>query len=102
MNHQAHSKPKIKVVRRPGKTVIKVALLGVIVLSTAALIAIHSSLSEKEKQIQAQESQITELVQDNNRLEQYNENKGTDEGIKQVAQQVLGMVDSDTVIYDCG
>lgn len=102
MKHQPHSKPKFKVVRRPGKPIIKVALLGVLVLSTAALIAINATISSKEEQSVALEQQATALEQQNSKLEQYNANKDTGEGIKQVAQEELGLVDPDTVIYDFG
>ncbi len=102
MIKQTHSKPKFKLVCRPGKTIIKVALLGVLVLSTAALIAIHAGLSANQQHAQALEQQAMALEQENKKLEQYNEKKDTDEGIRQVAQEQQGMVAPDTVIYDFG
>lgn len=98
MNEQT----KTKFVRRPGKPIIKIALLGVLVLSITALIAIHYGISKKDAQNQQLEQQVTELEQENQKLEEYNEAAGSPEGNKQVAQEEQGMVDPDTVIYDFG
>lgn len=95
-------KPRFKVIVRPGKTVIKLALLGVLVLSTAALIALHSHITAKEESNQALKSQALALEEENRKLKQYSQDKGTDEGIRQVAEEEQGMVDPDTVIYDFG
>ena len=102
MIKQTHSKPKFKLVCRPGRTVIKAALLGVLVLSTAALVAIHASVSANEQRSQALKQQALALAQENQKLEQYLESKGTHQGIAQVAQNEQGMVAPDTVIYDFG
>lgn len=98
MNEQT----KTKFVRRPGKPIIKIALLGVLVLSITALIAIHYGISKKDAQNQQLEQQVTELEQENQKLEEYNEAADSPEGNKQVAQEEQGMVDPDTVIYDFG
>jgi cell division protein FtsB len=100
MNQSTHPKTKFKFVSRPGKPLMKAALLGVLVLSTAALIAIHSATASKEAGNSALEQQVMDLEDENRKLEQYNESKDTEEGIQQVAQGELGMVDPDTVIYD--
>lgn len=98
MNEQT----KTKFVRRPGKPIIKIALLGVLVLSIIALVAIRCGISNTDAENQKLEQQAQQLEQENQQLEDYNENAGSPEGNKQVAQEEQGMVDPDTVIYDFG
>lgn len=102
MSQQTHSKTKYKVVFRPSKAIIKVALLGVLVLSSTALIAIHSTVSANETRARELEQQEQRLEQENDKLREYNEKQGSEEGVQQVAQEEQGMVDPDTVIYDFG
>lgn len=97
-----NQKPQWKIVYRPGKTVVKIALLGLLVLSTVTLIAIRSAIVKNEAEAAALEQQAAALEQENQKLQQYNDQKNTDEGYEQVAQNELGMVDPDTVIYDFG
>lgn len=95
-------KSRFKVIVRPGKTVMKLALLGILVLSTVALIALHSHIAAKEERNQDLKAQALALEKENQKLEQYSEDQDTDEGIRQVAKEEQGMVDPDTVIYDFG
>lgn len=88
-----------KLVYRPGKTVNKIALLGVIVVSTVTLIALHCAISASQEKAQALRQDALALQQENDRLEQLNGLQDTDEGYIQAAQSQQGMVDPDTVIY---
>jgi cell division protein FtsB len=91
-----------KVVVHPGRTVTKLVLLGVIALSTVSLISLYRHIHHKESANQALREQAIQLELENQKLTQYSENKHTDEGIRQVAQNEQGLVDPDTVIYDFG
>ena len=93
-------RPNFKLVYRPGKTMTKIALLGVIVLSTATLVALHCAISASQAQTQALMDQAVALEQENGKLDQINQLQGTDEGFIQAAQTQQGMVDPDTVIYN--
>lgn len=79
---------------------IKLAVLLVIIFSTAALLITYvyiSNLRETNKDLQ---QQAMELEEGNKDLQNYLDHKDTDEGVKDVATGELGMVDPDTVIYD--
>ena len=94
MNEQT----KTKFVRRPGKPIIKIALLGVLVLSITALIAIHYGISKKDAQNQQLEQQVTELEQENQKLEDQIDKLGSVESVEDIAQNELGLVNPGTVI----
>ena len=99
MKKQANPLSKIKLVYRPGKTLIKVALLGVIVLSTAALVTIHTAIARSEAKEEAMRTQAAALEQQNEELEQDINALGSKDSILDIAEEELGLVDPDTVVY---
>lgn len=79
---------------------VKLAVLLVIIFSTVALLTTHlviDKLKETNKNLQ---NQAMELEDENKDLQDHIDHKDTDEGVKDVAKDELGMVDPDTVIYD--
>lgn len=99
MKKQANPLSKIKLVYRPGKALIKVALLGVIVLSTAALVTIHTAIERSEAKEEAMRAQAAALEQQNQELEQDINALGSKDSILDIAEEELGLVDPDTVVY---
>lgn len=79
---------------------IKLAVLLVIVVSTAALLVTYVYISNLKETNRNLQQQALELEEENQNLKDYIANKDTDEGIKDVATGELGMIDPDTVIYD--
>lgn len=100
MSNRSNPLSKIKLVYRPGKTITKVALLGVIVLSTVALITIHSAISSNEKRLESNRSQAIGLEQENSDLERKKNELGSKDSVIEIAEEELGLVDKDTVILD--
>ena len=90
---------KFKLVYRPGSPLTKAALLSVIVLSTAALITIHTAIACGESRSNALRAQAAALELENADLKQNISILGSDESIKQIAQDELDMVDPDTVSF---
>lgn len=90
---------KYKIVFRPGKAVTKVALLGVIVLSTVALIAIGSAVDKAEDRAEALRAQAAAEERERSKLEQDIEALGSSDSIEQIAGEELGLVDPDTIIF---
>ena len=99
MKKQDNPLSKIKLVYRPGKALIKVALLGVIVLSTAALVTIHTAIERSEAKEEAMRAQAAALEQQNQELEQDISALGSKDSILDIAEEELGLVDPDTVVY---
>ena len=83
---------KIKLVYRPGSNLIKLALLAVIVLSTAALITIHAAIGRSEEKQEALRNEAIELEQENQELEQDIGALGSRDSIIKIAGKQLGLV----------
>jgi len=77
-------------------TIIAIAIALVIVL--AALLVLHSVTLDAQNRAEQWRAQAQQLEQENQALEDKIDNLGTLEGIKDIAQEELGMVDPDTVI----
>ena len=82
------------------KTWIKLALLLVIIFSTAALLTTYVVISNLREANENLQQQAMELEDGNQDLQGYIDHKNTDEGVKDVAKDELGMVDPDTIIYE--
>lgn len=79
---------------------VKLAVLLVIIICTAALLGTYVLISQLRETNQNLQQQAMELEEGNQDLEDYIDHKDTDEGVKDVAKNELGMVDPDSVIYD--
>ena len=79
---------------------VKLAVLLVIIVCTAALLGTYVLISQLREANQNLQQQAMELEEANKNLQGYVDNKDTDEGVKDVAKNELGMVDPDTVIFD--
>ena len=92
MKKRANLLSKIKLVYRPGNTLIKVALLAVIVLSTAALITIHAAIDRSEKEKEALRNEAIVLEQENQELQEDIDALGSKDSIMEIAAKQLGLV----------
>lgn len=100
MSNQTKNQTRHKTGRLSVNTWVKIAVLSLIVLSTVVLLTTHVVLTKMKQDNEDLQNQALELEQENNELQDYISHKDTDEGVKEVAQDQLGMVDPDTVIYD--
>lgn len=82
----------VRLVYRPGKALIKIALLAVIVLSTAALITIHTAIDRSEKRLEALRNEAISLEQENDALQEDIDALGSRESIIEIAGKQLGLV----------
>ena len=85
-----------------GSLLLKLAVLAVIVLSTVALLSIHSARIDALEQTEQLRGQAQQLEQDNSRLERYIQQLGTVQGVIRIAQEELGLVAPDSIIFDTG
>lgn len=90
----------IKVIVRPGTRKLKISLIILLLVSAAALIALGVVSSRIQNQTQALLDQAAELEQENAELTDRTEQIDSDNVIKEIAQEELGLVDPDTVILD--
>lgn len=99
MRGPTRPRQRYKIVFRPGKTLTKVALLAVIVLSTVTLIAIGSAKVHAEAKAEALRQQAIAEEREKAELEQDIAALGSTDSIVQIAGEELGLVDPDTTIF---
>ena len=81
----------------------KLILLVAAVAATVALIGLHRQISGKRAESASLEQQITQTEQEVQRIQSNIEALGTDEGVKDVAHNQLGLVEpGETVFVDVG
>lgn len=93
---------RIRIVRERSSTLTKTVVLIAVVLSMAALLALGAAINNYRSQTQALKDQATQLEQENSQLQDKNDKKGTLEGLLEFAQDFLGLVDPDSVIFGSG
>lgn len=86
--------------QQPPQVWVKLTVLLVIVICTIALLGCHVFIAKLKEENRYLQQQAMELEEENKNLQSYIDNQGTDEGVKDVAKDQLGMVDPDTIIYD--
>lgn len=96
-NHLAN----VRLVYRPGKALIKIALLAVIVLSTAALITIQTAIRRSEQRLEALRNEAISLEQENDALQEDIDALGSRDSIIEIAGKQLGLVPN-IILYITG
>lgn len=89
---------QVKLVR--SSTLVKLVVLVVLVSSILCLMWLRGAILEAKGEAEALRSQAAQLEQENSRLETYVQQLGTVQGIIRIAQEELGLVQPDTVIFD--
>lgn len=93
-------KPKIKFRLSKPRAAVLIAIALVIVLSAVALLAVETAIRNTRAETDALAAQAYAQEQTGSRLEQYIQELGTIRGILRIAQEELGLVQPDTVIFD--
>lgn len=91
---------RVRLVYRKSSPLTKAVVLSAIILSTAALLTIRLTLGATEDRINALKDQAAALEQSQQQLEDKINNQGSLEGVKDYAEDELGLVDPDTVIVE--
>ena len=91
---------RIRLVYRRSSTLLKCAVLAVIVLSTAALLTIHFTIGQTRQETEALRQQAARLEQENRQLTEAIAEVGTVQSIKRIAMEELGLVDPDSRFFD--
>ena len=91
---------RIRLVYRRSSTLTKAVVLSAIVLSMAALLTLHLTISAARQRNEELTDQAAQLEQENSDLEENIEGLGSAEGVEQIARDELGLVDPDTVIIE--
>ena len=89
---------KIKFIPRRGSLLGKAVLLSVVGFSTAAILAMNTALVQGRQRAEDLRQSAMALEQAQQDLQNRIDDLGTDEAVRQIAQEELGLVDPDTVI----
>ena len=93
---------RVRIVRERSSTLTKTVVLVAVVLSMAALLALGSAINNYRAQAQALKDQAAQLEQENGQLQDKTDKKGTLEGLLEFAEDFLGLVDPNSVIFGSG
>ena len=90
---------RIRLVYRRSSTLLKCAVLAVIVLSTVALLAIHFTIGQTKRDTEALRQEAARLEMENRQLTEDIAEIGTVQSIKRIAMEQLGLVDPDSEFF---
>lgn len=101
MKKRKNSLGNVRFVYRPGSVWIKIALLAVLVLSTAALITIHTAIDRSQRKYEALRNEAITLEQENQALQEDIDALGSRDSIIEIAGKQLGLVPN-IILYITG
>lgn len=91
---------KLKVVIHPSSRALKIAVIVLIVFSMIALTALTWVRISIRARTEDMRSEAAALEEENAALEDKLENPGALDNIRELAQELLGLMDPDTIIID--
>lgn len=100
MEKERGARGKVKIRFCRGRTLTVVVVVAAILLSIAALVTLSSAIRSTQEATEHLRGEAGLLEQENSRLERYIEELGTVQAIIRIAQEKLGLVEPDTVIFD--
>lgn len=80
-------------------TVLKLIVVALVILATVDLIHLRSQIAERKEEAAALDAAITETQQDIEKLQSDMGALSTDEGIKSVARNQLGLVGEGEIVF---
>lgn len=89
---------RIKIVFRPSSPVVKIVLLAVVLMSIGALILLNSAIKKQEAEQARLRQQIAQAQKDHDKYQDGIDKAGTQEGLKDYAENELGLAPGDSQI----
>ena len=93
---------RIRLIYRRSSLLLKVLVLVTILVSAAALLALRGLMLGYQQQRQALQSQALQLQQENAELTEYIAELGTEDSIRRIAMEELGLMDPDAQFFNPG
>ncbi len=91
---------KVKVVLHPSSRALKIAVIALIAFSMIAMVALSWVNQSIQNRTEDMRQEAAALEGENADLEDRIENLGTLESIKQIAREILGLADPNTIIIE--
>ena len=92
------TKPKLRLVMRSGSTALKIVMVVLIVFSMAALTALAWVRGSIRSQVEDLRQEAAALEQENRELQEKIDALGSVQSVQDIAQEELGLVNTDTVL----
>ena len=89
-----------RVAFRPSPRLLKLVLLVALIASTITLLALRFALLDEKDKAEALRQQAVALEQENAKLERTNALLGTVQGVRELATELLGLVDPNTIVFE--
>ncbi len=90
---------RIRLVYQRSSILVKCIVLAAIILSTVALLTLRIAITQENAREEELRKQAAALEQENNKLNEDIEKVDTIEGMKDIAENELGLVDPNTIIF---
>ena len=90
---------RIRLVYRRSSTALKCVVLATLVVCSVALVSLSVSLYKTKQKTEELRNQAIELQEENRQLQQSIDLADTVEGVKQIAQDELGLVDPEAEFF---
>lgn len=90
---------RIRLVYRRSSNTLKIVVIAALVLGTLSLLMLRGAILRMEQKTEELRQQAAVLEQENEKLEKSISQLGTVQSITELAEQLLGLVDPNTVIF---
>ena len=90
---------RIRLVYQRSSALVKCIVLAAIIVCTVALLTLRMAITEANNREEELRKQAAALEQENNKISGDIEKVDTIEGMKDIAENELGLVDPDTIIF---
>lgn len=90
---------RIRLVYQRSSTLVKCIVLGAIVICTIALLTLRIAINDAQARAEADRKKAEALKQENKQTSENIEKADSIEGMKDIAEDKLGLVDPDTIIF---
>ena len=90
---------RIRLVYRRSSNTLKIVVIAALVLGTLSLLMLRGAILRMEQKAEELRQQAAVLEQENKKLEESISQLGTVQSVTELAEQLLGLVDPNTVIF---
>ena len=90
---------RIRLVYRRSSNALKIVVIAALVLGTMTLLILQAAILGAEGKAEELRQQAAALEQENKKLEKSISQLGTVQSVTELAEELLGLVDPDTVIF---
>jgi len=90
---------RIRLVYRRSSNTLKIVVIAALILGTLSLLMLRGAILRMEQKTEELRQQAAILEQENEKLEKSISQLGTVQSVTELAEQLLGLVDPNTVIF---